>query len=144
MTIFKTRWTLLALLVLALFGSWQCSFPPPGPWMLPLRTIQLPVRGATGQYLTPYLLEVPDTLAVAYPPQLQVIADPKQDTLLIRSMDDTPGNYLVSLHSGQRTATLAVRVTPRTPVTFKYFSETGAIHKVAVAGSFTDWRADQL
>jgi glycosidase len=59
-------------------------------------------------------------------------------------MDETPANYLVTLRTGKQAATLAVRVTPRVPVTFQYTSESETIHEVAVTGSFTDWRAGQL
>lgn len=144
MTLFKRQWIYAAFLLAALLGMWRCIFLPPSPWTLPLRTIQVPARGEVGQYLTPFLLQLPGTLTVSHPPQLAVTADLDRDTLFIRSLDETPGNYLVTLAAGKRVATLAVRITPRTPVTFQYRTAPGAIHEVVVVGEFTDWQADQL
>lgn len=121
-----------------------CTFPPPDPWSLPIRTIQVPARGEVGQVLLPYLLERPDSLRITCPPQILVTADLERDTLIIKSLDDNPGNYMITFSTGIKTATLAVRVSPRFPVNFRYTSKSGSMHKVAVVGSFTDWGKDPL
>ncbi|MFC1547874.1 alpha-amylase family glycosyl hydrolase [Candidatus Neomarinimicrobiota bacterium] len=121
-----------------------CTFPPPDPWSLPMRTIQVPARGEVGQVILPYLLERPDSLRIECPPQIQVTADLERDTLIIKSLDERPGNYLISLSTGKKIATIAVRVTPRFPVNFQYHTESGSMPKVTVVGSFTDWGRDPL
>jgi glycosidase len=137
----QNRLIVLWIVVLIVGG---CTFPPPDPWSLPIRTIQVPARGEVGQVILPYLLERPDSLRIECPSQIQVAVDLERDTLIIKSLDEKPGNYLISLSAGKKTVTLAVRVTPRFPVNFHYRTDPGSMHKVTVVGSFTDWGNDPL
>jgi glycosidase len=109
-----------------------------------MRTIEVPIRGEVGQAILPYLLEKPDSLRITCPSQIQVTADLNRDTLIIKSLDEKPGNYLVSLSAGKRTAALAIRVTPRFATDFRYRSESGSTHKVFVVGSFNGWGKEPL
>ena len=135
------RLTLAGLVALIMGG---CTFPPPDPWSLPIRTIEVPVRGEAGQVILPYLLEKPDSLRITCPSQIQVTVDLSRDTLIIKSLDEKPGNYLVSLAAGKKTAALAVRVIPRFAADFRYRSEPGSMHKVFVVGSFNGWGKEPL
>ncbi|MCH8328404.1 MAG: glycogen-binding domain-containing protein, partial [Candidatus Marinimicrobia bacterium] len=132
------------LLAALLVTTSACTFMPPKPWLLPIRTLQLPAGGEMGLRIAPFLLVDIDSLKVLSPPELEVTVDLAADTLTVRSTVRKPGVHLVKLTAGKRTATLAVRVTPQVQVTFTYRTAPGPLRKVAVVGSFTDWQADRL
>ena len=67
----------------------------PKPWLLPIRTLQIPAGGVLGMRITPFLLEDIDALELLSPPGLEVVADLDAGTLIFRSTARAQGIHLV-------------------------------------------------